>query len=158
METRIACEVKTGMENSKLQRQLNFYFSGLRSGSKIKLSSDFIKIYPNFFVMKSSTSFVKTSQRDSELQPSIVHTVLDKGREVNFARCHGELKSIVIDQQRSIGTFKSNPKPKKKLFKILYPHKLKYPKCQHQKNFVLNRSKMLPSDHLSLLANPKKVI
>lgn len=100
--------------------------------------------------MESTKSSVKLSFLNSLLPFS-----LEEGRKLNAERC-----KRVDNQQFSRIQYqakKRNLKLKRPLWKVQYPFTPNL-KCQHQNGFVLNRSKLLSSDHLNLLATPKKRI
>jgi hypothetical protein len=84
-----------------------------------------------------------------------VEAIVEKGRRTNFARCNEELKPV----ERPIlkkSKISCNEKDAR-VFKIQFPRKPKYPKCQHQNDFTLNRSLLTANDYLKILSRPRKV-
>lgn len=101
---------------------------------------------------------VKNSQIMSTTSKSFkvnVQSAIDEGEKINYARCSEPTKGIALhfhEKSKCIqheGAFRVS--------KIVFPPKLKYPKCVHEGNFLLDRSLLTRKHHEKILAQPKQV-
>lgn len=89
----------------------------------------------------------------SEMFSSCIRSCMENGRRINLERYH--------TKQVPISARKNRRKPAESrdvlVWKILFPRRPKYSNCNHNDGVILNRQALGRSDHLSYLAQPKKV-
>jgi hypothetical protein len=87
--------------------------------------------------------------------PSNVRTAVDEGQKLNLHRCQqgkpNEASSCSGVRQRKC------PERDARIWKVFYPNEPKFCGCNHQNDFVLDRSLLSKREHLDYLALPKKV-
>lgn len=104
---------------------------------------------------KSEVNLIKkfrTSKLQSETALPSLKSSMYKGKELNRDRCNN---------YNQIDGVKFKPKKVKPtnfyVCKLMYPEDLKYPACDHQNDFIINRQAFSKDEYVKFLSTPKKV-